>query len=379
MLATLSASCGRAPHKETATIDSVVSSERRQPLDQASISNAPPSLRVATDEEKESVTLDATFEDATLHDPNIVPASTRRELSDGESAGESEYDGERAFAILEHLCRIGRRVSNSPGMAQQQAFLTDHFQRLGAIVTRQEFTAPHPVHRTPVPMTNLIVSWHPESHERVVLCAHYDTRPFPDQDPDPRGRRGEFIGANDGASGVACLAELGRHLRPWQGRYGVDFVLFDGEEFVFRRGDKYFHGSEHFARQYVAQPPNHTYRWGILLDMVADAELHLYQEKNSVSWPDTRPLVASIWRTAAEMGIREFIPKPEYAVQDDHLALRNIARIPTCDLIDFYYPRPGVNYWHTRADLPENCSADSLRKVGSVILRWLRTAGQITQ
>ena len=76
-------------------------------------------------------------------------------------------------------------------------------------------------------------------------------------------------------------------------RYGVDFVLFDGEEFVYDERDRYFLGSEHFARMYVKEPPEHKYRWGVLLDMVGDADLQIYQERLSVSWRDTRPLVSA--------------------------------------------------------------------------------------
>src|SRR5690606_29476607 len=147
---------------------------------------------------------------------------------------------------------------------------------------------------------NLIIQWHPEARQRVLLCAHYDTRPLPDQDPDPdQRRRGTFLGANDGASGTALLMELGHHMADLKCNYGVDFVLFDGEELVYHpERDRYFLGSEYFARQYVSSPPKHRYRWGVLLDMVADKELHLYMEKHSYAWRDTRPLTNELWSIA---------------------------------------------------------------------------------
>ena len=101
--------------------------------------------------------------------------------------------------------------------------------------------------------------------------------------------------------------------------------------------------------------------------MVGDADLQIYQERNSVTWPQTRPLVHSIWTTARKLGVREFIFRPEHEIRDDHLPLNNIAKIPTCDIIDFDYP-----HWHTRADTPERCSALSLAKVGWVVQEWLR-------
>ncbi|MBI3463482.1 MAG: M28 family peptidase, partial [Planctomycetes bacterium] len=217
----------------------------------------------------------------------------------------------------------------------------------------------------PLPMANLIVEWHPERNERILLCAHYDTRPFPDRDPvDPRGL---FVGANDGGSGTAVLMELGREMPKLAGRYGVDFVLFDGEELIYSDRDRYFLGSEYFAQSYVSDPPPHRYRWGVLLDMVGDADLQIYQERNSMSWPETRRLVNEIWTTARRLGVREFIFRPEHEIRDDHLALNNIAKIPTCDIIDFDYP-----HWHTRGDTPERCSALSLAKVGWVLQEWLR-------
>ncbi|MDA0657317.1 MAG: M28 family peptidase [Planctomycetota bacterium] len=283
-------------------------------------------------------------------------------------------NGDRAYDMLKALCDIGPRPSGSPGMQRQQKFLTEYFQGLGFSVERQEFPAVHPLTGKPVKMTNLIVPLYPQLQERILLCAHYDTRPFPDRDPIPGGRRGRFVGANDDASGVAVLGELAHHLRDWNREFGIDIVLFDGEELVFDERGLYFLGSEHFAHQYVKNPPVHQYRWGVLLDMVGDAQLGIFQEKNSVAWPDTRGLVQDIWSTAARLGVREFIARPEYEVRDDHFALRNIARIPTCDIIDFYYPQPpeGQSYWHTRSDTPDKCSPDSLAKVGWVLLEWLK-------
>ena len=222
-------------------------------------------------------------------------------------------------------------------------------------------------------MANLVVSFHPDRNNRILLCAHYDTRPFPDR--DPRRPRGRFIGANDGGSGVAVLMELAHHVGKLDSPYGVDFVLFDGEEFVFEeRQGTYFLGSEHFARQYVAEPPAYRYRAAVLLDMVGDAQLQLFQERNSVSWADSRPLVDEIWGTAKKMGITEFIARPKHEIRDDHLALHDIARIPACDIIDFDYPRSSsASYWHTEADTPDKCSGDSLAKVAAVLLEWLRT------
>ncbi len=218
-------------------------------------------------------------------------------------------------------------------------------------------------------MANVICQWDGDAKERILLATHYDTRPLPDRDPNPwRRRSGTFIGANDGASGVALLMELAHWLPQIECRYGIDFVLLDGEEFVFDDRHPYFLGSQWFAQQYIKRPPPYRYRWGVLLDMVGDANLQIYQERYSMNWPDTRPLVLDLWAAARRIGVDEFIDRRGQAVRDDHLKLRNIAKIPTCNIIDFDYP-----YWHTEGDTPDKCSAQSLAKVGRVVSEWLRT------
>lgn len=302
---------------------------------------------------------------------------------------QNPLNAKRAFGYLTQLCKLGPRPSGSVGMTKQQAMLTRYFEELGGKVTRQEFLIRHPLNGKRVRCANLIVEWNPDTADRVLLCAHYDTRPFPDRDPNPlRRRSGTFLGANDGASGVAALMEIAHHLKTTPTKLGVDFVLFDAEELVVTgafgrdQGD-YFLGSIHFARDYKRNPPPHRYHWGVLLDMVGDADLEIMQEKTSMSWADTRPLVMDLWNTAQRLGVKEFVPRTkrdpdEGWIRDDHLPLHNIARIPTCDIIDADYPdvafgRPG-SFWHTEQDVPANCSGDSLAKVGWVVLEWLKQA-----
>ena len=281
---------------------------------------------------------------------------------------EIPFDGQRAYDYLNDLCALGPRASSSRGMEAQQQLLKAHFQKLGGKVRFQKFRVRHPESGAGVPMANLIVQWHPERRERILLCTHYDTRPFPDRDPvNPQGT---FLGANDGASGTALLMELAHHMSDLQGDLGVDFVLFDGEEFILQEGrDPYFVGSEYFATDYASHRSAYRYRWGVLLDLVADADLQIYPDRHSMSWNDTRPLVRSIWDTAKRLGVRDFVFDKRVDVLDDHLKLHNIAKIPCCDIIDFNYPA-----WHTQADTPDRCSALSLAKVGWVVHEWLKAA-----
>ena len=276
------------------------------------------------------------------------------------------FDGARAYEYLRQICAIGPRRSGSKGMEAQQKLLAEHFRKLGGQVKLQKFDVRHPVDGSKVPMANLIVQWHPERKERILLCAHYDTLPLPMLDPvNPRGT---FIGANDGGSGVAVLMELAHHMPDFESPYGVDFALFDGEEFIFRVDHPYFRGSGYFAADYRRQRLPYQYRWGVLLDMIGDKDLDIYEEGHSMSWPDTRPLVEEIWATARRLGVREFVPRVKHTILDDHLPLRNTAGIPTCDIIDYDYPP-----WHTQGDTLDKCSALSLAKVGWVIHEWLKS------
>lgn len=286
------------------------------------------------------------------------------------AAPQATFSGEVAYDYLKQICRFGPRPSGSEGMRNQQEALRKFFEQLGAQVEFQTFRARHPGNGGQVDMSNMIIHWHPERRERILFCAHYDTRPYPDR--DARNPRGVFIGANDGGSGVAVLCELGRHIPAIDTKYGVDFVLFDGEELVFSERDPYFVGSEYFARDYVANKKPYQYRAGILLDMVGDADLQLYREINSMTY--ARDLTLDIWSTAKKLGVREFIHRNHHKIRDDHLPLNKIAKIPTVDIIDFDYPssRARTSYWHTTQDSIDKCSAASLGKVGHVITEWLK-------
>lgn len=275
------------------------------------------------------------------------------------------FDGAAAYQYLKDLCALGPRPTGSDAMRKQQQLLTDHFTKLGAKVERQEFFLRHPLNGQAVAAANLIVRWHPDRTDRVLLCAHYDTRPFPDR--DRQNTRGTFLGANDGASGAAVLMELGRHMPPLAGRTGVDFVLFDAEELVIDERGTYCEGARHFAQEYVDTRPAFRYRAGVLLDMVGDTSLQLPIEPNS--WAEAPDVVRSVWDTAQRLGVLEFDTRqlgPK--VNDDHMPLNDKAGIPTIDIIDFAYP-----YWHTQGDRPEHCSPLSLAKVGWVVWEWLKT------
>lgn len=280
-----------------------------------------------------------------------------------------ELDAKRAFGYLVEICELGNRASGTPAMAKQQELLVKHFQKHKGQVKYQTFDAADPKNGAPVRMANLLVHWHPEAKERILISCHYDSRPFPDRDPNPLvARSGKFIGANDGGSGVALLMELAHVMPSLSPTYGVDFVFFDGEELVYGDGPRdgeYFLGSTYFAKQYRDNPPAHRYVCGVLLDMIGDKTLTIFQEVNS--WNMARAVTESVWAAAERVGVKEFIPRRKHEIRDDHLPLNEIAKIPTCDIIDFDYP-----HWHTSKDLPSACSGTSLQKVGKVLVSWMQ-------
>lgn len=307
----------------------------------------------------------------------------------------SPLDPQRAMGYLRAVCDLGPRISGSRAMGAQQRMLVEHFEGLGAKaeveveVELQRFAAPHPRQKSKrVKMANVIVRWRPAAPNRVLLCGHYDTRPLPDQDSDPRARQieGGCLGANDGGSSVAVLMELG-HLMAERFEteatdpdFGVDFALFDAEELVYSDRDPYFLGSQWFGRQYKARRPRPdpaggppikwSYDAAVLLDMVGDADLQIHWEGHSFGSRQSRPICREVWEVAQRLGVKEFVQQVKHTVMDDHLALRKYGGIRAIDVIDFDYP-----HWHTTQDTPDKCSGESLATVGWVMWEWLLERG----
>ena len=312
----------------------------------------------------------------------LMALTTSDELQDYAKQQDEAYldqlpiDGRLCMEMLNEVVRIGPRWSGSVGMLKQQQILDKHFSNLGGKVEYQRFRVRNPISKQgveTVDMANMIIRWHPKRTRRILLCAHYDTRPFPDNDPDPGKRRGVFVGANDGGSGVAVLCALAEKMEEFEIEFGVDMVLFDGEELVYNSSrDPFFLGSTHFAREYAATSQRQKYVAGILLDMVADADLQIYQEVNSRRMAPR--VVQQVWATAKRIGVPELRPSARHEVRDDHLPLNEIAKIPTIDLIDFDYPSPQKRetYWHTTEDTVDKCSAISMAHVGWVVWEWLK-------
>jgi len=279
------------------------------------------------------------------------------------------FDGNRAMGYLKDLCAIGPRISGTPGFTKQVELIRKHFTKFGAKVTRQEFTARQLSRKDkkPTPMVNLVVSWHPERKRRVILSTHYDTRPIADQEKDERKWHEPFLSANDGGSGVAFLMELAHHMKDLKTEVGVDFVFFDGEEYVFAKHDDYFFGSQHFAELYDKGKKTNPARYvaALLFDMIGGKGAKFPAEISS--YRRARPLVEQVWTIAQELKSPVFLNKVgEYEVNDDHLALLDVG-IPAIDIIDFEY-----THWHKLSDTPANCSGEVLAQVSRVVTVWLQ-------
>jgi len=270
-----------------------------------------------------------------------------------------DFSGESSFAFLREQCDIGVRYPGSTGHLKVRRYIVGKLEEYGANVSLQPFEGVLSTGDT-LRLVNIIANFNVGAAKRVMLGAHYDTRPVADLDPDPASRLKPIIGANDGASGVAILLEAARIFGAAAPPVGVDLVFFDGEDYGeagrprdFCLGSAWFAGNLKGYRPYAA----------IIVDMVGDSDLTIRQEGYSSAasaW-----LVEELFATAERLGISQFVPESGHTIIDDHLPLIQ-AGIDAVDLIDFDYP-----YWHTLADTPDKCSPGSLEAVGTVLVDFI--------
>lgn len=263
------------------------------------------------------------------------------------------FDGKRAFADLEKQVSFGPRVPGTRAHLECRDWLMGELEKVCDRVELQTFT--QVVHGKSLRLYNIFGVFNESASKRIMLCAHWDTRPTADEELDPANRRKPILGANDGASGVAVLLELARQFKLKRPDVGIIIAFWDGEDYG-PNVDTMLLGSRYFAKNMGKLRPT----YGILLDMVGDADLQIYKETNSVM--AAPQLVERVWRTAGELGYRKYFPNAQkYTIIDDHVPLIE-AGVPCIDLIDFDYP-----YWHTLQDTVDKCSANSLQVVGEVV------------
>jgi len=271
------------------------------------------------------------------------------------------FDQDRAFGYLEEQCALGPRNPGSEGANQARGFYRIFMTERADTAYLQPFNFTDTISGESYVLTNVVAEFNRGKQPRVLLCAHWDTRPFADRDPDPALVDEPIMGANDGASGVAVLMEMANIIPQLDTPYGIDIVLFDGEDYGEEGHlDYYCIGSKFFADE-IIRPGSHAF--GVLLDMIGDADQRIYREQYSHAY--ARRITDMVWSTAREIGIETFVDSLNHIVYDDHLPLIDRG-LPTVNSIDFDYP-----YWHTVQDTPDKCSPESLGNVGKVLVALL--------
>ena len=273
-----------------------------------------------------------------------------------------QFSATRAFDDLVRQTDFGPRNPGSPGYQKCLSFFQSTLAPLADTVLVQQFS-----YRTykgdPYLGNNVIARFNLFQKERILLTAHWDTRPWADAEENAADHYKPILGANDGASGVAVLLELSRIFRSHPVPIGVDVVLFDGEDAgQSGQSESFCQGSQYFARHL---PEGSSYKYAINLDMIGDKNLEIRREANSdayASW-----LTDLVFSTARSLGISQFVDERIGGIYDDHMPLNKV-NIPAIDLIDFDYPDATNKYWHTLEDTVDKCSPESLEAVGTVLL-----------
>lgn len=257
------------------------------------------------------------------------------------------FDGTEALAWAAWQVALGPRIPGTPAHAEAVDGIVRRLEELDWEVERQPFDY------LGTGLENIVARRGGGAEPIVILGAHYDTRPRADMDALDTSR--PVPGANDGASGVAVLLEMARVLSARAPGRAVWLVFFDGEDSGSIAGWDWVVGSRQFVLSLTIRP-----RAAVIVDMVGDADLQLYWERNS-----DPAIEAEIWQTAARLGHPAFIPEPRHSMLDDHTPFLQ-AGIPAVDIIDFDYP-----YWHTTEDTLDKISASSLEQVGTTLIAWL--------
>ena len=282
------------------------------------------------------------------------------------------FNADSAYQYTAAQVDFGPRVPNTEAHVACGDWLAQTLKRFGAQVTSQRVTL-RAYDGTPLQARNIIGAYKPETKKRVLLCAHWDSRPWADADPDPKNHYTPILGANDGASGVGVLLEVARQLQAQPTDIGVDIIFFDAEDYGEHAGSNvksetmaWCLGSQYWAR--VPHTEGYMARFGILLDMVGGKDARFHREGFSDHY--AKLIVDKVWAAANASGHGSYFPYAEGGViTDDHLPVNQIARIPCIDIIG-HYPETGfAPTWHTMDDTMDNIDPAVLRAVGQTVLQ----------
>lgn len=289
------------------------------------------------------------------------------------------FEAERAMQHIVAQCAFGPRVPGSEAWKTCGDSLVAWFSALGLEVTEQQTTVTAYDGST-LPCRNIKASLHPERTDRILLCSHWDSRPWADNDPDASNYRSAVPAANDGASGVAVMLELARILSSDNTvQTGIDFVCFDVEDYgtpqwedtdYDNEGSTWCLGSRVWAEE--AARVGYQAHFGILLDMVGGRGSTFSKESASLYY--AQPIVDLLWQIAAQLGYGQFFPQSEGgSIMDDHINVNQIARIPCIDIVPYHTEGPSSfgPTWHTVNDTPENIDPNVLKAVGQTLLQLI--------
>jgi len=283
------------------------------------------------------------------------------------------FNADSAFQFVQNQVDFGPRVPNTPEHLACAEYLANELRRFGARVIEQraKLTA---FDGTILNAVNIIGSFQPENRNRILLFAHWDTRPWADHDPNPENRNKPVLGANDGGSGVGVLLEVARQISMQQPRVGIDIIFFDAEDYGAPQhlaNESTLHswalGSQYWARN--PHVPNYWAQFGILLDMVGAPNATFYREQISDHF--ARNIVDKVWNQARILGFDHyFVNRTGASVIDDHLYVNKIIGIPSINIIQFDRSTPhGFGaFWHTVNDTMEGICRNTLHAVGTTVL-----------
>lgn len=282
------------------------------------------------------------------------------------------FDADSAFALIVAQCDMGARVPGSAAHSQCASWIQQQFKARGMQPADQTARLTTWDGKT-YDCHNIFASYKPEAARRILLCAHWDSRPWADEDADSSKHRSPVMAANDGASGVAVLLEVARLLPALDPSVGVDFLCFDLEDYGAPywakssvQEDDWCVGSRYWAEH---KPADYKPEYAILLDMVGGKDTKFYYEHFSRQY--AQRILARTWGAAQTAGYEAYFPQRDgLMLTDDHIPLNRIARIPTIDIVGTADQGFGAT-WHTTADTPENISKDLLKAVGQTLLQLL--------
>ena len=286
------------------------------------------------------------------------------------------FCADSAYLFCQQQCDFGPRTMNSKAHDDCEQWIVRKFQSYGMTVIPQK-TVLQGYDGTPLRSTNIIASYKPELTSRILLCAHWDSRPWADNDPDEANWHKPVMAANDGASGVAVMLEIARQL-PDSLAIGIDFICFDAEDYGYPQWETGIDPGNTFAlgAQYWSANPHkqgYTARYGILLDMVGGQGAQFHQEVMSKHYAGS--IVDKVWRAASVVGYSSFFPVKEgIGITDDHLPVNTVAKIPCIDIIPYYPFCEQSSFgptWHTVNDDMAHIDKNTLQAVGQTVIQVL--------